>query len=64
MRQGSRAHIEALRWFVATRYLQGADECSIAARGALLNLAEHFEQDLVSQGRCNYSSRITGPTCA
>ncbi len=47
----------ALRWFVATRYPHGADECSIAAREALLDLARRFRDELAVDGRCVYSGR-------
>jgi hypothetical protein len=48
---------EALRWFVASHYPRGADECSIAARETLLDLAERFGGELATTGRCVYSSR-------
>ena len=37
--------VEALQWFVAKHYPHGADECSIAARETLLDLAERFRQN-------------------
>jgi hypothetical protein len=49
---------EALRWFVASRYPHGADECSIAARETLLDLARRFDRELATTGRCDYSSRV------
>lgn len=55
--------IEALRWFVARHYPRGVDECSIAAREALLNLAEHFQQELLVEGRSAYSRRIRAFLC-
>ena len=55
--------VEALHCFVARHYPHGADECSIAAREALLNLAEHFRQELVVEGRSSYSSRIRAFLC-
>jgi hypothetical protein len=55
--------VEALQWFVAQYYPHGADECSIAAREALLNLAERFRQQLVVEGRSSYSSRTRAFLC-
>lgn len=55
--------VDALRWFVASRYPYGADECSIAAREALLDLAERFERELAAQGRTGYSSRVRAFLC-
>lgn len=55
--------VQALREFVATHYPQGADECSIAAREALLTLAGRFEQELAASGRCAYSSRVRAFLC-
>jgi hypothetical protein len=55
--------VQALRWFVATHYPHGADECSIAAREALLDLAGRFEQELAVNGRCTYSSRVRAFLC-
>jgi hypothetical protein len=55
--------IDALHWFVARHYPYGADECSIAAREALLNMAERFQQELMSAGRSAYSSRIRAFLC-
>lgn len=49
---------EALRWFVASHYPHGADECSIAARETLLDLARRFDRELANTGRCDYSSRV------
>lgn len=49
---------QALRWFVDTHYPHGADECSIAAREALLDLAARFADELAATGRCVYSSRV------
>lgn len=53
----------ALRWFVASHYPHGADECSIAAREALLDLAGRFRQELAVQGCCAYSSRVRAFLC-
>ncbi len=55
--------VDALRWFVARHYPHGADECSIAAREALLNLASQFQQELVGEGCSRYSSRIRAFLC-
>lgn len=55
--------VDALRWFVARNYPHGADECSIAAREALLDLAERFERELGAQGQSAYSSRIRAFLC-
>lgn len=49
---------QALRWFVDRHYPHGADECSIAAREALLELADRFATELAADGRCDYSSRV------
>jgi len=54
---------EALRWFVACHYPHGADECSIAARETLLDLAQRFRQELAVTGRCAYSSRVRAFLC-
>ncbi len=55
--------VDALQWFVARNYPHGADECSIAAREALLDLAERFSRELVETGRTSYSSRIRAFLC-
>jgi hypothetical protein len=55
--------VEALRWFVEVNYPRGADECSIAAREALLDLVARFEHELVPSGVSNYSSRIRAFLC-
>jgi hypothetical protein len=55
--------VQALRGFVSTHYPQGADECSIAARETLLDLAGRFEQELAVSGRCAYSSRVRAFLC-
>ena len=55
--------VESLRWFVETNYPRGADECSIAAREALLGLADRFERELVQDGRSTYSSRVRAFLC-
>jgi hypothetical protein len=55
--------VEALQWFVARNYPHGADECSIAAREALLDLAERFRRELAETGRSAYSSRIRAFLC-
>lgn len=49
--------IEALNWFVASHYPYAADECSGAAREALLEVIGRFEREL-PEGRSQYSSRI------
>ncbi len=54
---------KALRWFVASRYPHGADECSIAAREALLDLAQRFRDRLAVDGRCVYSGRTRALLC-
>lgn len=55
--------VDALRWFVASRYPYGADECSIAARETLLDLAGRLRSELVAQGHCAYSSRVRAFLC-
>lgn len=55
--------VEALQWFVACNYPHGADECSIAAREALLDLAERFRRELTETGQSAYSSRIRAFLC-
>ncbi|MGD2074086.1 MAG: hypothetical protein PVI91_06550 [Gammaproteobacteria bacterium] len=55
--------IEALRWFVEVNYPRGADECSIAAREALLDLVARFERELLPNGVSRYSSRIRAFLC-
>jgi hypothetical protein len=55
--------VESLKWFVQTHYPHGADECSIAAREALLDLAGRFERELVPNGSSRYSSRIRAFLC-
>ena len=55
--------VESLEWFVQTHYPRGADECSIAAREALLDLASRFERELVATGASSYSSRIRAFLC-
>ena len=55
--------VESLEWFVQTHYPCGADECSIAAREALLDLASRFERELVPTGASSYSSRIRAFLC-
>lgn len=55
--------VDALQWFVARHYPYGADECSIAARAALLELAERFGRELSETGRSAYSSRIRAFLC-
>lgn len=55
--------VESLQWFVQTHYPHGADECSIAAREALLDLAGRFERELVAYGSSRYSSRIRAFLC-
>jgi hypothetical protein len=55
--------VDALQWFVARNYPHGADECSIAAREALLDLAGRFERELGARGQSAYSSRIRAFLC-
>lgn len=55
--------IDALRWLVASRYPHAADECSAAAREALLDLAQQFQRELVAQGRSAYNRRIRAFLC-
>lgn len=55
--------VESLEWFVHTHYPHGADECSIAAREALLDLAGRFQAELVPNGSSRYSSRIRAFVC-
>jgi hypothetical protein len=55
--------VDALEWFIARNYPHGADECSIAAREALLDLAERFRRELAETGRSAYSSRIRAFLC-
>jgi len=55
--------VDALRWFVACNYPHGADECSIAAREALLGVAQRFEQELSASGQSAYSSRVRAFLC-
>lgn len=55
--------VQALRWFVHTRYPYAADECSSAARETLLDLAARFERELLLQGHSSYSSRIRAFVC-
>jgi hypothetical protein len=55
--------VNALQWFVARNYPHGADECSIAARETLLDLADRFRRELVEAGQCTYSSRIRAFLC-
>ena len=55
--------VEALRWFVEVNYPRAADECSSAARAALLDLADRFESELVQGGASTYSARIRAFVC-
>lgn len=55
--------VTALTWFVQTHYPHGADECSSAAREALLDLASRFERELVPHGASRYSHRIRAFVC-
>jgi hypothetical protein len=55
--------VEALQWFVARNYPHGADECSIAARAALLDLAQTFRRELAEAGQSGYSIRIRAFLC-
>ncbi len=55
--------IDALSWFVESHYPRAADECSAAAREALLDLISRFEQELLVDGQSAYSSRIRAFVC-
>lgn len=55
--------VAALQWFVERNFPSGADECSIAARGALLDLAERFQRELLVAGRSSYSRRVRAFLC-
>jgi len=55
--------IAALEWFVARTYPRASDECSAAAREALLDLADRFKRELLMEGRALYSSRIRAFLC-
>lgn len=54
---------QAVRAFVARHYPYAADECSAAAREALLDLAQRFETELADAGACRYSQRIRAFVC-
>lgn len=55
--------IDALKWFVDRNYPAGADECSIAARDALYDLAGRLERELLAQGATAYSIRMRAFLC-
>lgn len=55
--------IDALKWFVDRHYPAGADECSIAARDALYDLAGCLERELLAQGETAYSIRMRAFLC-
>lgn len=55
--------IEALQWFVDSHYPHCADECSTAAREALLDLIARFQRELLVTGRSTYSSRVRAFVC-
>jgi len=55
--------VDALSWFVDSHYPRAADECSAAAREALLDLISRFEQELLLNGQSAYSSRIRAFVC-
>ena len=55
--------VNALSWFVDSHYPRAADECSAAAREALLDLISRFEQGLLVNGQSAYSSRIRAFVC-
>lgn len=55
--------VQALSWYVETHYPRAADECSAAAREALLDLISRFERELLVSGRSVYSSRIRAFVC-
>lgn len=59
----ARVIIAALRWFVEKNYPRGADECSIAAREALLDLVDRFESELFPAGVSHYSHRVRAFVC-
>jgi hypothetical protein len=55
--------IDALKWFIERNYPTGADECSIAARDALYDLAGRFERELLANGESTYSIRMRAFLC-
>ena len=55
--------IQALAWFVESNYPRAADECSAAAREALLDLIARFERELLVNGQSAYSRRIRAFVC-
>ena len=55
--------IQALAWFVESHYPRAADECSAAAREALLDVIARFERELLVNGKSSYSSRIRAFVC-
>lgn len=55
--------IQALTWYVDAHYPRAADECSAAAREALLDLVARFERELLVSGQSAYSSRIRAFVC-
>jgi hypothetical protein len=55
--------VQALAWFVESHYPRAADECSAAAREALLDVIARFERELLVNGKSAYSSRIRAFVC-
>lgn len=55
--------VEALQWFVQSHYPYGADECSTAAREALLELVDRFRRELPEAGESRYSARVRAFVC-
>ncbi len=55
--------VEELSWFVESHYPRAVDECSAAAREALLDLISRFERELLVNGQSAYSRRIRAFVC-
>jgi len=55
--------IAALQWFVESHYPHAADECSAAAREAMLDLVARFRRELLPGGSSAYSRRIRAFIC-
>lgn len=55
--------VQALAWFVESHYPRAADECSAAAREALLDVIARFERELLVNEKSAYSSRIRAFVC-
>lgn len=55
--------IDALKCFVDRHYPAGADECSIAARDALYDLADRLDRELLAHGETSYSIRMRAFLC-